>query len=459
MKALIASTPLMGHLNPLLAIGRTLISEGHEVVGLSASVMRDSIERIGAEFRAFPAGADLDLRDRDALFPEWKKLRPGPELLRFALEHVFVDPIKAQHEGLRQVLREFPADVVIGDNFLFGALPMLLGPRARRPAIVLCGTMLLHCDRDDGAPHFVGLPPAINNTQRKEYAAIAKEQDRVVYDAVKRHLNSCLAGLGVEPLSIDLWHALVTLPDAYLQLTVPSFEFPRRDLPPSVHFVGTPLIIPNQAPLPPWAHELDGSRKVVLVTQGTVSNFDFGQLVVPTLAALANDSDVLVVVTTGGRSLDAIPGLVPANTRLATYLPFEWLLPKVHVLVTNGGYGSVNQALSFGVPLVTAGLTEDKADVNARVAWCGVGINLATNSPMPPAIREAVRAVLGNPIYRRRASSMADEYRAIDTRHEIIRILGQVSGVASPRRGGHRNRLPEDPSSAERLGDYARRSY
>lgn len=180
---------------------------------------------------------------------------------------------------------------------------------------------------------------------------------------------------------------------------------------------------------------MDGSRKVVLVTQGTLSNFDLSQLVAPTLAALANDSDALVVVTTGGRSLDTIPGLVPGNTRLATYLPFEWLLPKVDVLVTNGGYGSVNQALSFGVPLVTAGLTEDKADVNVRVAWSGVGIDLATNSPTPQALRKAVRAVLDNPHYRARASSMAEEYRGIDTRYEIIRILGRVSGVPSVRRG------------------------
>ena len=35
----------------------------------------------------------------------------------------------------------------------------------------------------------------------------------------------------------------------------------------------------NQAPLPSWAHELDGSRKVVLVTQGTVANYNFDLLV------------------------------------------------------------------------------------------------------------------------------------------------------------------------------------
>ena len=110
-----------------------------------------------------------------------------------------------------------------------------------------------------------------------------------------------------------------------------------------------------------------------------------------------------------------------------SYLPFDWVLPKVDVFVTNGGYGSVNQAMSFGIPLVTAGLTEDKADVNARVAWSGVGIDLATNQPTPQALREAVRTVLDKPNYRLRASLMADEFNDIDTRSEVLRILRQVS--------------------------------
>jgi UDP:flavonoid glycosyltransferase YjiC (YdhE family) len=208
-------------------------------------------------------------------------------------------------------------------------------------------------------------------------------------------------------------------------LSVPRFEFPRQ-IPPSVHFVGTPPIIPGQAPLPPWEHELDGSRKVVLVTQGTVANHNFELLIAPTLAALANEPDVLVVATAGGRPVEAIPGAVPANARLASYLPFEWLLPRVDVLVTNGGYGSVNQAMSFGIPLVTAGMTEDKADVNARVAWSGVGLNLATNEPAPEALRAAVRTVLDRPAYRMRASQMASEFARIDTRSEILSIISEV---------------------------------
>jgi MGT family glycosyltransferase len=425
MKILITSTPATGHLNPLLAIAHILIAEGHEVAFLSGSALRSRIEGIGAPFHAFPAGADLDLRDLLSVVPELKDIPPGPEWMRACFEGVFADPVPAQHKGLQQVLRDFPAEVIIADDTMLGVLPMLLGPRAKRPAIVLCGTSILHWRRADGAPHFAGLPPATTPAQLKEYAAIAEEHDRIIYEPMGGNLNRSLKDLGVGPLSAPPFDSGVELADAYMQLTAPSFEFP-RDLPPSVHFVGRPPIIPNQAPLPSWAHELDGSRKVVLVTQGTMANHNFALLIGPTLAALANEPDLLVVATAGGRPIDAIPGPIPGNARLAQYLPFEWILPKADVLVTNGGYGSVNQAMSFGVPLVTAGRTEDKADVNARVAWSGVGIDLATNEPTPQALREAVRTVLDKPDHRSRASRIADEFKGIDTRSEVLRIVSQV---------------------------------
>jgi MGT family glycosyltransferase len=449
VKILIVSTPAMGHLNPLLAIGRILIAEGHEVVGLTGTALRKRIESIGAQFRPLPAGADFDLQDILSVVPELKNIPPGPQWLRVAIEGLFVHPIPAQHKGLQQLLRDFPADVIIGDGMFFGVLPMLLGARSKRPPIVLCGTSILHWRREDDAPHFLGLPPATTQAQREEYAAISREHEGVVDQPLARRLNRSLKDLGVGPLSMTPFDAVVELADAYMQMTVPSFEFP-RDIPPSVHFIGALPITPRQAPLPSWAYELDGSRKVVLVTQGTLANHDFGLLIAPALAALVNEPDVLVAVTAGGRPIDAIPGAIPGNARLASYLPFEWILPKVDVFVTNGGYGSVNQAMSFGIPLVTAGLTEDKADVNARVAWSGVGIDLATDEPTPQSLREAIRIVLDKPNYRLRASLMAEEFEAIDTRSEIIRIVRQVSRN-SDEGGLQRGAIGENQSSQAHL--------
>jgi MGT family glycosyltransferase len=425
MKVLMASTPATGHLNPVLGVARALLGDGHEVTVLSGSTLRSRIEATGATFRAFPAAADLDLTDIISVVPELKTMAPGPEQRLLTRKRVFVDPIPAQYAGLQQAVREFGPDVIVGDNTIFGVLPMLLGPRANRPPVVLCGTTFLHTPRDDGAPHFLGLPPATTQQERDRYAEIAKERERTTGEPNNDYLNKILASLDVGPLPMPLFDAPALLADAYLQMSVPSFEFPCK-VPSNVHFVGTPSIVPNQAALPSWAKDLDGPRKVVLVTQGTVANHDFGLLVRPTLDALADERDVLVVVTTGGRPIVSIPGTIPPNARVARYLPFEWALAKASVFVTNGGYGSVTQALSYGLPIVGAGLTQDKADVNARIAWSGVGIDLVTNQPTPQALREAVRTVIDQPNYRVRAKAMADEFAKRDTRAEALRIINEL---------------------------------
>src|SRR6516225_3894515 len=175
MKILIASTPATGHLNPLLAITRILLAEGHDVAFLTGSAFRDRIESGGARFFTLPAGADFDLREILSVVPELKTIPPGLQWLRVACERIFADAIPAQHEGLLQSLQEFSADVIVGDDMYFGVLPMLLGLRAERPPIVLCGTSFLHWARQDGAPNFLGLPPATTAEQRAKFAAISLE--------------------------------------------------------------------------------------------------------------------------------------------------------------------------------------------------------------------------------------------------------------------------------------------
>jgi MGT family glycosyltransferase len=426
VKALLVSTPMMGHLNPLLGVGRILISDGHDVVGLSSTYLRDRIEAIGATFRGFLPAADFDIRNASEQFAELKATPPGPKQLRLILERGFVDFMLPQYHSVKAVMHEFPFDIIIGDHLMLGVLPMLLGPWSKRPPVALLGTTYLLSRRDDGAPNDAGIPPASSTAQHKEYAALYRAFEEAVFAPVGECLDSRLAEIGVAPLRMNLYDAMVELPDAYLQLTVPRFELPRRRMGPTVHFVGPLPITPHQAPIPSWAPDLDGSRKVVLVTQGTLTNDDFSELVLPTLQALQNEPDVIVVVTTGGRPVETLGGPLPGNVRVAQYLPFEWVLPKIDAFVTNGGYGSVNQALSFGVPIVTAGTAADRGDVSARVAWSGVGVNLATNAPTAAALRPAVRAVLDDPKYRAQAALYAAEARGIDTRAEILRILRQL---------------------------------
>ncbi len=226
------------------------------------------------------------------------------------------------------------------------------------------------------------------------------------------------------------------LADRYISPTVPEFDYPRSDLPANVRYVGAVHQAPSEGfRLPPWWSELDGDRPVVHVTQGTIDNADLGRLLEPTIDALGGE-DVIVVATTGGRDASTLKTPMPLNTYVADYIPHDLLLPKVDVMVTNGGYGAVQRALSMGVPLVVAGNTEDKPEVAARVAWTGAGINLRTGAPTAGAVRAAVREVLGDGRYLAAARRLETAFARRDGVAEIAALVDEVIGEHS--RAAHR---------------------
>jgi len=221
---------------------------------------------------------------------------------------------------------------------------------------------------------------------------------------------------------------MVANSDMLLQFTVPEFEYPRPTLPDTVRFVG-PMTrtAPSSTPLPDWWGDLDG-RRVVHVSQGTVANSDFTELIIPTMQALADD-DVLVVASTGGRPVESL-GILPANARAAEYLPYDALFPKLAAFVTNGGYGGLHFALQHGVPIVASGTSEDKLETNARVRWSGAGVSLSTTRPTAARLRKAVRKVLGDPRYRERAEQFAAAIEASPGLPAIDRAIEDLMAVS-----------------------------
>jgi UDP:flavonoid glycosyltransferase YjiC (YdhE family) len=198
-----------------------------------------------------------------------------------------------------------------------------------------------------------------------------------------------------------------------------------------VHFIGPLLPETPSAFDPPswWQEVVDGRRPIVLATQGTIAT-NPRDLLVPTLQGLANE-DVLVIGTTTGATADEL-GEPPANARLVTFVPFGRIMPYVSVLVTNGGYGGVSIALAHGVPVVTAGSTEDKPEVGNRVMQAGVGIRLKSSSPTPAAVRAAVRSVLDTPSYRARAQAMQQEIQRLDAPRRAATLLEQMATTRRP---------------------------
>ena len=433
----IASIPAHGHVAPLLAVAEHFVNRGDDVRFLTGARFADKVAATGAAFLPLPAEADLDESFLER-FPERVKLK-GVKAVAFDVEHAFARPAKVQYDAIVEALASQPADVVLAEPVFLGAAFLLAHRRPERPAVIMCGVVPLCIESVDIAPFGMGLPPArfLNRPRNMALAAVSHRLLRQPYQTIN-DLHRQVHGTAM-PGTLASWGRRA---DALVQFGVRSFEYPLTDAPPELHFVGPLSATGSQAPLPGWWSELDDTRPVIHVTQGTVANVDYGQAIAPTLRALA-DEDVLVAVATGGRPLDTLPPL-PANARAAEFLPYDELLPRTSVYVTNGGYGGVQYALRYGVPIVATGGKEDKPEVGARVAWSGVGRRIRSERPTSRALRRDILAVLNQPQYRQASQRIAADMAAAPGFDGLAAVVDRLASVNSAGDFGVHSRAHRD---------------
>lgn len=421
---LIPSLSPTGHIGPLLNVAQGLVDRGDRVTVLTAAAHADKIRAVGAIPAAIPAAADFDSSRLDLDLPG-RAETSGVKRVNFDIQAVFLQPMPLLTRALSELLAQKRFDVILSDSAYFGILPFLLGDAAARPPILTYSTMPLMLSSRDTAPFGLGMAPSSTPLGRLRNRALTTLSQKVLLRECQSTANHLLDRMNSRQLPTFILDS-GTLADRYIAPTVPEFDYPRSDLPSNVRYVGAVHPSPSRGfRRPPWWSELDGDRPVVHVTQGTIDNADLGRLLEPTIEALGGE-DVIVVATTGGRDLSQIKVPLPLNTYVAEYIPHDILLPEVDVMVTNGGFGAVQRALSMGVPLVVAGNTEDKPEVATRVAWTGAGVNLKTGTPSPRAIRAAVRKVLGDGRYLRAARDLEVAFARRDGVAEIAALVDEV---------------------------------
>jgi MGT family glycosyltransferase len=425
---LLTTMPATGHVVPKLPLARELSLRGHEVHWYTGAAYRQDVVATGAVHHSIRSAEDFGGQSIGEAFPELIGLT-GIAMVRRALQRVFIDNAPGMLRDCQAILVEHPADAVLSEPLFVAArwLHELGGP----PWATL-GETMLGTYSPDTAPFGPGLFPMRGPLGQLRNRAMNAVHRRILFAPVTDRYEQARQRVGLPRLGISFIDTF-TGPYLYLQSTVPSFEYPRRDLPAHLHFIGPLLPDATESfEAPEWWPELAG-RKVVLVTQGTVAT-DPRHLLAPTLEAMA-DEPALVVATTGSDpagTLAAMGGSLPANARLERFLPYVELMPHVDTLVTNGGYGTVQHALSHGVPIIVAGATEDKPENAARIAWSGVGVRLRAQSPTPERIRDAVRAVAGESSFRTRSREIAAEMAGYDAPRTGADLLEALARSGQP---------------------------
>jgi MGT family glycosyltransferase len=420
MKVFIATMPFTGHINPMQPIARELIRRGHEVIWMTGADFEPKVTTTAATFKPTIASAEID---SIPLGPD-----PGTSGLAAAISiirRLFLDRIQAQVQDYQSILSTFEADVLLVDLAAFGA--HCLRDMTGLPYATL-GINPLVTQDPEVPPWGSGKQPPTSWLGRLSNSLVHMASNWIFYPKLNAALNAERKKLGLEPLPSGVGFYGAARSDVlHIMPTTPAFEFPRKNLHAAIKFVGPllPVLVDEEWTPPSWWDELLSHERssVVHITQGTYAT-NTANLIKPTTVALSSCSNLLVIVT----SPDAATTLtdMPSNVRSATFIPHARLLPHVGVMVTNAGYNGVLAALAHGVPLVCAGRSEDKADVSSRVAWCGAGVDLGTDTPSEEALREAVLRVVDESGFRDAARKVAADFATHDGPAEAADALEKV---------------------------------
>jgi UDP:flavonoid glycosyltransferase YjiC (YdhE family) len=222
----------------------------------------------------------------------------------------------------------------------------------------------------DLPPYGMGLTPSRTILGRLRQKFLRWLSSNILFASSTKVMAKVLEAYGIQHNNLSVFDITPKKADLLLQSGTPSFEYYRSDLGENVRFVGPLLPYNEPSNKQSWFDQrLNQYKNIVLVTQGTVEK-DVTKLLVPTLEALKEDTDTLIICTTGGSQTKQLKKQYDQlNIIIEDFIPFDNVMPYADVYISNGGYGGVLLGIKHNLPMVVAGVHEGKNEICARVGY------------------------------------------------------------------------------------------
>jgi sterol 3beta-glucosyltransferase len=172
---------------------------------------------------------------------------------------------------------------------------------------------------------------------------------------------------------------------------------------------------------------LESGPPPVFVGFGSVISRDAKELAEMALAALARTGQRGVVLSGwGGLAVSELP---PEVFRIES-APFDWLFPRMKVLVHHGGVGTTAAALRAGIPSAIVPFTADQPYWGRRVQGLGVGPAPITPKKLTAErLAEAIHLAASDRGMRSRAAELGEEIRSENGVQRAVEVIEQYLGL------------------------------
>ena len=368
MRILLTSYPLPGHVNPILPLAHAAARAGHDVV--------------------IATGADLIAHVEGHGLAAWEVGPTHAEAAESAPPSALLFPHSAEKRAIDLAPRTlaWAPGLVVSEEFeLAGAV-----------AAALCGARYV--------VHGLGVqpPPPVWST---------------LSAAICRLHEQWRTGVGVEQVRRA----------AYLQLWPSSLHTGEK-----VWLSPRPLRPAAGGPLPgerlPGGIDMLPYPQTVHLTLGTL--FHHNTAVLDAALAGLLKLRVNVVVTTGPGSDPGRLGPLPPHVVAKPYLPHALLLPRCHLVISQGGAGTVLGALAAGLPQLMLPQGADQFLNAAAATAAGAALSLAPGQVTPASVAAAAARLLREPSFRKASTVLAAEIAARPDADEVLASL--TSAATAP---------------------------
>jgi UDP:flavonoid glycosyltransferase YjiC (YdhE family) len=427
-KILFANFPADGHFNPLTGLAVYLKKMGADVRWYSSRMYTDKLRKLQIKHYPFEKAVDVEGNDFDKVFPGRSKRKSQIARLKFDIIHAFILRAPEYYADIINIYREFRFDVMIADC-AFTGIPFV--KELMRIPVASIGVLPLTETSVDLPPVGLGMTPSSSFLGKMKQDILRWISEKILFREPNRVLHLLLDKYKIRHNNESLFDMIVRKSDLLLQSGTPGFEYYRSDMGKNIHFIGALLPATSGGKQPWFDKRLNEYERVFLVTQGTVEK-DVEKLIVPALEAF-KDSPNLVICTTGGSQTEELRARFPQkNIIIEDFIPFGDIMPYTDVYITNGGYGGVMLSIENRIPLIVAGVHEGKNEINARVGYFKLGVNLRTEKPTPVQLEKGVHEVLNNPVYRKNSERMAGEFKQYNPDELCAAYLATLLPVRNP---------------------------
>jgi zeaxanthin glucosyltransferase len=403
----------------MLALAVRLQKRGHDVTFFQLADLKARIEAAG--IRYVPLGEDE--------LPAGSLVRELEDLAKLEGTAAFERVIRSVVRESRLVLRDAPElikehgiEFMLVDECCDAAATVA---RTRGIPHVSVALALTRCDEQSLPGWACPLPYSDDPAIVAQYK-IWRNALSAAASPLREVLNTERRRFGLPPIQ----HVAETHSDlAIISQQPAAFDFPRHELPDWFHYTGPFTDVDGRPEVPfPW-DQLDG-RPLVYASLGTLQN----QLpaVFHVIAEACAGLDVQLVMALGGGLQREQLGPLAGDPLVFSYVPQPQLLDRAALMITHAGMNSALECLASGVPMVAIPITHDQPTIARRIEWTKTGRMVALGDLTVQRLRDAIRDVITNPVYRDSAVRLKRGIQETDGLNRAADIVETVIRTGQP---------------------------